>query len=320
MDQGDPEKRIAELERQLAEQQRTPAPEQQQAEAVTRSDVTPERVHNVAFSEASRSQGAYDRDEVDAFLDRLEATLRDPTAIGGVTPAEIDNAAFSKPPLGKMGYDEDEVDSFLDRVKVELARGVPGDGVEEAIRCLLYRLGSRDQQTPVLAIDVDKDAIRVIDLKSNALIGSASLGEVTAEPAHHGGGPVLVLGIPGLQPLTIRPHLEEGFSRRTQSGRLVGKVKSKKPDYFVTDADWLSLVEKFPVELPEVSTPRKIVNNLLRFTEEGRSRAPTTWRTPVVLGAILIVPGLIYWSPVLVVISVVLFVLAGVVYYFRWEL
>jgi DivIVA domain-containing protein len=64
MDQDDPERRIAELERQLAEQKRGPELERQQA-----------------FSDASRGRG-YHRDAVDAFVDRVEATLRDPTARG----------------------------------------------------------------------------------------------------------------------------------------------------------------------------------------------------------------------------------------------
>jgi DivIVA domain-containing protein len=64
MYQDDPERRIAELERQLAEQKRGPEPERQPA-----------------FSDASRGRG-YHRDEVDAFVDRVEATLRDPTARG----------------------------------------------------------------------------------------------------------------------------------------------------------------------------------------------------------------------------------------------
>jgi DivIVA domain-containing protein len=305
VNQDDPEVRIAELERQLAEQKHVAAPEH--------LDTRP------AFSDASRSQGAYHRDEVDAFLDRVEVALRDPTASGGVTPADLHNVAFSEPPVGKRGYNEHEVDAFLDRVKIELARRVRGQGREEPIRCLLYRLGSRDQQTPVIAIDVDKHALRVIDLDSNALIASASLAEVTATPAHHGGIPVLVVDGPGLQPLTIQPHLEEGFSRRAQSGRLAGRVKAKKPDYFVTDADWLTLVEKFPVELPEISTPRTILNQILRFIEEGRPTTTKTWRSPLVLGLLSGVSGYISLSPMLLVIGVILLILAALAWRFGWE-
>jgi DivIVA domain-containing protein len=305
VNQDDPEKRIAELERQLGDQKHVAGPD---------------RLVRPAFSDASRSQGGYHRDEVDAFLDRVEAALRDPTANGGVTPADIDNVAFSKPPIGKRGYDEDDVDAFLNLVKIELTRRLSGQGPEEPIRCLLYRLGSRDQQTPVIAIDVDKHALRVIDLVSNALIASASLAEVTATPAHHGGIPVLVLDGPGLQPLTIQPRLEEGFSRRAQSGELVGRVKAKKPDNYVTDPDWLALVEKFPVELPEISTQRKILNHVLRFIEEGHDLSTSTWRTPLVFGLLFGVPAAIFWNPLYLVIGVVLLILAAFAWRFGWEL
>ena len=65
-----------------------------------------------------------------------------------------------------------------------------------------------------LAIDVGKDAVWVIDLNTNALIASALLTQVTATPAAHIGSsseftawtmPVLIVGVPGLQPLTIGP-------------------------------------------------------------------------------------------------------------------
>jgi len=119
---------------------------------------------SVAFSDASRGRG-YHRGEVDAFVDRVEATLRNPAAPGGVTPADLRDVAFSKPPIGQLGYHEGEVDAFLDRAKTELSGPVPGQGPAEPIRrCLLYRYASSDPQTPALAVDVAKDSIRVIDL------------------------------------------------------------------------------------------------------------------------------------------------------------
>jgi DivIVA domain-containing protein len=123
MEQDDPEKRISDLERQLAE------PRAADADAVATSDrLTPEQVHTVAFSKPRLFKRGYNEDEVDAFLDRVEATLRDPTARDGITPAELHDVAFSKPPTGKRGYSEDEVDAFVDLVKVELSRRLPGSG------------------------------------------------------------------------------------------------------------------------------------------------------------------------------------------------
>jgi hypothetical protein len=111
---------------------------------------------------------------------------------------------------------------------------------------------------PGLAIDVGKDAISVIDLTTNALIASASLAQVTATPAKHEDPSesgishptaVLVVDVPGLQPLTIGSttfagHSLLGLPPRRFSWR--AKVrKAKKPNYLVMDADWLTLVEKF---------------------------------------------------------------------------
>ena len=84
--------------------------------------LTPEQVHNVAFSKPPLFKRGYNEDEVDAFLDRVESTLRDRDAFGGLTAADLHNVAFSKPPIGKRGYNEDEVDAFVELVKIELSR------------------------------------------------------------------------------------------------------------------------------------------------------------------------------------------------------
>jgi DivIVA domain-containing protein len=122
MDQDDPEKRIAELERQLAEHKRMAELKRQQAGPVNSPVVTPEYVQSVAFSKPPIGKRGYNEDEVDCYLELIATTLRDPTASGGVTPADIRNVAFSKPPIGKRGYNEDEVDAFLDLVEIELTR------------------------------------------------------------------------------------------------------------------------------------------------------------------------------------------------------
>jgi len=63
----------------------------------------------------------YNEDEVDAFLDWVEAALRDPAA-GHLTAEQVRNVAFSKPPIGKRGYNEDEVDAFLSSVEQHFGR------------------------------------------------------------------------------------------------------------------------------------------------------------------------------------------------------
>lgn len=148
---------------------------------------------------------------------------------------------------------------------------VRGPAPGEPTRCLLFprsaqhlvssselredrRLGrSRSHHwQPSLAIDVDNDAIRVIDLNSNALSASASLARVTATPvtysyiegssdmSHQVTMPGLVVGVPGLQPLSIGYNDRRRFSWR-------GNVPVEKHDaaYAVSEADWLTLVEEF---------------------------------------------------------------------------
>ena len=137
---------------------------------------------------------------------------------------------------------------------------------EEPIRCLLVpspsgsaaagfvrimgaTLGATRTRNPSLAIDVGKDAISVIDANTNALIASARLAEVTATPAdwkwefRTPPTPVLVLCVPGLQPLTIGcPILHSWSSRFSWSGRV---PSAKKPAFVVSETDWLTFAEKF---------------------------------------------------------------------------
>jgi len=72
MDPDNAEKRIAELERQLAE-----------ARAARPDWLTPERVRNVAFSKPPLGTRGYNEYEVDAFLDRVEEQLRSLQKGGG---------------------------------------------------------------------------------------------------------------------------------------------------------------------------------------------------------------------------------------------
>jgi hypothetical protein len=115
----------------------------------------------------------------------------------------------------------------------------------EPTRCVLYPIaafGRWDRPMPGLAIDAGKDTIWVIDLNTNALIASDWLAQVTATPAkHHSAGPVLILGVPGLPTLTIRPPNQ---IQRRPSWR--GEVaKTRGPVYLATeDQGWLTLVEK----------------------------------------------------------------------------
>jgi DivIVA domain-containing protein len=282
-----------------------------------RGGVTPEQVHDVTFPEASRGQGAYHRDEVDAFLQRVEATMRDATASGALTRADIDDVAFSRPPLGASGYREGDVDLFLERVKLELTRRLQGQNLREPARYLLYPYGGRNPQTPVRAIDVNGDAIRVIDLKTNDLVGSASFRELTGTPAQHGGIPVLVVDGPGWETMLIAPHPPPGVWR--------ARPTSRKPGFLLIEQEWLTLVEKFGLaaELAEEEVAQNIGEHLSRFFTEHNSRR-WTWRTFLMFGLLVGVPSVAFWghsdwNPIGLLAAVVSLVLAILFWRFKWE-
>jgi DivIVA domain-containing protein len=96
-----------------------------ESNSTRRSALTPEDVRNVTFSKPPIGKRGYDEDEVDAFLDLVEAALREPTE-RTLTPEQVRDVTFSKPPIGKRGYDEDEVDAFLDRVEEDVRRRATG--------------------------------------------------------------------------------------------------------------------------------------------------------------------------------------------------
>jgi DivIVA domain-containing protein len=118
MEQEDPEKRISDLERRLSQPRAAEVP----GASTTGDRLTAEQVHHVAFSKPPLFKRGYSEDEVDAFLEDVEATLRDPTATRALTSADLHGVVFSKPPIGKRVYNEDEVNAFVDLVTIEFAR------------------------------------------------------------------------------------------------------------------------------------------------------------------------------------------------------
>ncbi len=81
--------------------------------------LTPMVVDCVTFDRAPLGRRGYNEDQVDDFLDRVQATLS-----GGdsLTANDVQNAMFDSAPLIRRGYHEDQVDEFLDLVVEELAR------------------------------------------------------------------------------------------------------------------------------------------------------------------------------------------------------
>ena len=101
-----------------------------------------------------------------------------------------------------------------------------------------------------LALDLAADVIRVIDPNNNRLLASASPAQVTATPEAivlrqgpnvYGEGPLLILRVPGCQPLTITSsHL--GQRRFSWRGEV---AQAKQPAEFDVNAmDWLMLIDK----------------------------------------------------------------------------
>jgi hypothetical protein len=157
----------------------------------------------------------------------------------------------------------------------------------EATRCLLFpnpylaeEMGSfafrkqhqlqRSLSKPSLVLDVDDDAMRVIDPNSDAVSASASRADVTATPAvfqadsvtsgdgstyNYPATPGLAVSVPGVKPLTIGcldlAGAEFRFSWRGGSGR-----SNERPTYVVSAADWLALVEIFGLT-PQVEDKAK---------------------------------------------------------------
>jgi hypothetical protein len=129
---------------------------------------------------------------------------------------------------------------------------------------------------PRLAIHVGADAISVVDPNSNALIASAPGAQVTATPETYqyrygspwwwagsvdqivdrvlqrrmtrslSATPVLVLCIPGAQPLSIGCRdTVGGLDRRFSWPAGVRQRVNDPPEFAVSGADWLTLIEKF---------------------------------------------------------------------------
>jgi hypothetical protein len=152
---------------------------------------------------------------------------------------------------------DDEADAARQPIRYEL---VP---LPQAYSGNFWTKAPREPQPLVLEMGIE-DEIRVLDPMTNAIIASTSLGQVTATPAQHrtGGGeyarhtdPLLVVAVPGLHPLRIRPSpMKYGIKYSQGSYRYTWRdidggagrpAYADQPAYGVTEADWLGLVEKF---------------------------------------------------------------------------
>jgi cyclophilin family peptidyl-prolyl cis-trans isomerase len=187
------------------------------------------------------------------------------------------------------------------------------------IRCELVPLTeflpwSRPQYQPAgppLILDMGPNgAIQLTDPATKALVASTWLAEVTATPARfyargYVGGdggdgyrqPVLIVDVPGLQPLRIVAAYHTGSLSRDRQYRYVWRGRArpmweslgaKKPNYEVTEAEWLTLVQTF-------SLGSRVVDDVASGKLERRERRNTIVSTVfLALIVIAIVAGIIY--------------------------
>ncbi|MET1071254.1 MAG: DivIVA domain-containing protein [Umezawaea sp.] len=82
----------------------------------------PEDVRGVRFHKPRGNTPGYHEGEIDAFLGRIEATLRGEDDLSALEVQEIE---FGEATADQFGYDEDDVDTFLDLVVVTLEASPP---------------------------------------------------------------------------------------------------------------------------------------------------------------------------------------------------
>ncbi|WP_329787862.1 DivIVA domain-containing protein [Lentzea sp. DG1S-22] len=97
---------------------RPPAQQPALQKAVDAPGLTAADIRNVAFHRPPRGRRGYQESQVDAFLDRIEATL---LGQDNLTGKDVRDVRFSRPLIGRRGYDETEVDAFLGQIEQQLS-------------------------------------------------------------------------------------------------------------------------------------------------------------------------------------------------------
>ncbi|GHH54587.1 DivIVA domain-containing protein [Lentzea cavernae] len=104
--------------RQPMPQKRTPAQQPASQQSVEAAKFTAADIRNIAFHRPPRGRRGYQETQVDAFLDRIEATL---LGQDNLTGKDVRDIRFSRPLIGRRGYDETEVDAFLGQIEQQLS-------------------------------------------------------------------------------------------------------------------------------------------------------------------------------------------------------
>lgn len=109
--------------------------------------LTPTEVHGITFDKAPLGKRGYDEDQVDDFLDRIEATL---ASADSLTAQDCREVVFESAPMIKRGYHEDQVDNFLDRVVAELERRTANETIRVAMTAPARLPAIADDTNPML--------------------------------------------------------------------------------------------------------------------------------------------------------------------------
>nr|WP_308426061.1 DivIVA domain-containing protein [Lentzea pudingi] len=113
-----PDPRPQQRPRQSPPQKRPPAQQPAAQPSVEAAKFTAADIRNIAFHRPPRGRRGYQESQVDAFLDRIEATL---LGQDNLTGKDVRDVRFSRPLIGRRGYDETEVDGFLGQIEQQLS-------------------------------------------------------------------------------------------------------------------------------------------------------------------------------------------------------
>lgn len=118
--------------------------------------LTPDDVRNVVFARAWRRERGYDESEVDAFLNRVVATLSGKRV---VTARDVLTVEFSSRKRGARAYKKTQVDAFLDQIALTLMkREVRASRREDRTGAATRRAELAPSPEPKVVRRVDKPA------------------------------------------------------------------------------------------------------------------------------------------------------------------
>ncbi|GAC56979.1 hypothetical protein GOHSU_14_01460 [Gordonia hirsuta DSM 44140 = NBRC 16056] len=100
-----------------------------------RPRLTAEDIHDAVFHTPPFGKRGYNEDQVDEFLDALEAKFTDPGSpqLAWLTPEAVSGRTFGTPPIGKRGYNKDDVDTLLRLAAADLARLLHAQPARDAL-------------------------------------------------------------------------------------------------------------------------------------------------------------------------------------------